>query len=78
MGMALSAYRECTVIVKFEQHRVIADLVGLNKIRFAGSAGKGDRSDRAAAENAGCAVDEEGTGAGGFGSQGSACTGESR
>ncbi|WP_053717767.1 nucleotide-binding protein [Saccharothrix sp. NRRL B-16348] len=59
LGMALSAYRDRTVIVEFGRLRRIADLDGLNVVRFDGTevslakiAGR--------LKNAGCAVDDRG------------------
>ncbi|SES40023.1 TIR domain-containing protein [Actinokineospora terrae] len=62
LGMALSAYRERTVIVEFGRRRRIADLDGLNVIRFDGSSpeiGIGKLVERL--KLAGCAVDDRGS-----------------
>jgi predicted nucleotide-binding protein len=60
LGLALMAYPERTVVVEVGQMRPIADLAGLNVIRFDGSAPAIKRVlDRL--KQAGCPVDDSGT-----------------
>jgi predicted nucleotide-binding protein len=60
LGLALMAYPERTIVVEVGQMRPIADLAGLNVIRFDGSA-MPIRKLLARLELAGCAVDDSGT-----------------
>lgn len=60
LGMALMAYPERTVVVEVGQMRPIADLAGLNVIRFDGSA-VAKRKVLSRLELAGCLVDDSGT-----------------
>ena len=60
LGMALSAYRNRTIIVELGRLRRIADLDGLNVIRFDGSGTAiGKLVERL--KLAGCAVDDTGS-----------------
>jgi predicted nucleotide-binding protein len=60
LGLAMSAYRNRTILVQFGQLRRIADLDGLNVIRFDGSATAIGKL-AARLKLAGCAVDESGS-----------------
>jgi predicted nucleotide-binding protein len=60
LGMALSAFRDKTVIVELGQLRRIADLDGLNVIRFNGSAESISKLVGRLGQ-AGCPVDTSGT-----------------
>ncbi len=60
LGLALMAYPERTVVVDAGQMRPIADLAGLNTIRFDGSAAA-IRKVVTRLEQAGCELDDSGT-----------------